>query len=408
MKREQVHFLHELLIVVGNHVFLMMFPLTIIGMFPGRSSYMGLWGALVLLPLAFYGLREKEKRSFLFTLWHFLIVAVCIFLPIADVVARVCVVLLSIFYLGMSFYIRLHKEDAKDGICHPVLPFIVGTVLMYIQGSHGNGEFVEYYLWLTVIFYICYIVAYYVLRYLFFVSMNEKTAEKVPEKEIFGSGMGYVLLFVGGSTLCMLLSVNVTLLDRVVGWIKGVVSYLLGLFLHIYESDNDTFMEDYSSVEPGDIPFEEAAEPGMFWLVLEKIMYVILAVIIIVVIAAVVKQIVRLIMYGFSAGKRKKTVMLQSHEDIREKLSPEKKKGTGREPLRERLSYRGRIRALYKRTAIGQRKLLIGEKSLHVLSYFTAKECCEQIGRDGLKEAYEKARYSDAECTREDVSRSKN
>ena len=53
MKREQVHFFHELLMVTGNHAFIMMFPLTIIGMFPVQSSYTVLWGALVLLPLVF-------------------------------------------------------------------------------------------------------------------------------------------------------------------------------------------------------------------------------------------------------------------------------------------------------------------------------------------------------------------
>ena len=290
--------------VVGNHVFLMMFPLTIMGMFHRQSSYLPLWCALVILPLAFYGLREREKRSFLFAFWHLTMVAVCVLVPVGDSVARVCMVLLALFYLGMSFYNRLNKDDAKDGICHPVLPFVTGTVLMYVQGIHGNVAFKDYYLWFTLIFYICYIVAFYLNRYLFFVSMNEKTAEKVPEKEILGSGMGYVLLFVGGSTLLMLLSINVTLLDRIAGTIKQFIRYLLSLLLQIYEPHNDAIIDNYSSVEPGDIPFEEAAEPWFLWEILERFLYVILAVAFLVAIAAGIYQLVRVILYGFAKGQK--------------------------------------------------------------------------------------------------------
>lgn len=408
MKREQVHFFHELLMVAGNHAFIMMFPLTIIGMFPVQSSYMVLWGALVLLPLVFYWIRDLEKRSFLFAVWHFPVAVLCVLIPVKDIVARVCVVLLVVFYMGMSFYNRLHKEDAKDGICHPVLPFVVGTVLMYVQNKHGNAAFVDYYLWLTVIFYICYILSYYLKRYLFFVVMNEKTAEKVPEKEILGSGLGYVLLFAGGSAACMLLSINVTFLDRIVQMMKAFMGYFVGVLLRMKEPKNDIGAGAYSSMEVGDPPLEEMLPPGRFWIILEKVMYVILAVLFVVVVVAVVRQIICMLMYGFTAGGRKAVVTLQSHEDIREKIAPEKKKATSKGSVLERLSYRGRIRATYKRVVTGQKNRLVGEKSVRVLSFFTAKQCCDEIGRDGLREAYEKARYSDMECTREDISKSKN
>ena len=50
---------------------------------------------------------------------------------------------------------------------------------------------------------------------------------------------------------------------------------------------------------------------------------------------------------------------------------------------------------------------LVKDQSPALLKRMTAKECGEAMEREGLAKAYEKARYSEEECTGEDIRRAK-
>lgn len=407
MKREHVQLLHEILLVAGNHLFVVMIPFTFLGLFGFQTAYMVVWGGLIVIPFIFYALRVRVHASFPFALLHIAIVAVCAVLPYDNLVVRVMATVLGMVYMVISFYLRTHKEDPKDGAVHVIVPFVVGVALMFFQGKYGNAAWTGYYVYLVTGFYALYIVSYYVEKYLFFVAMNEKTAQKVPEKEIFTSGILYVLFFVAGSVICMLFGANITLLQRLLAALKNLTTLILSN-IHFEEPVQMVpVAEGFGGMEQDKLPPVPEQEPWLIWEILEVAMYIMMAVGAVMLAGALVLGLIRLLLYGLGKGKKAKAITLVGETDIREKLTVQKKvrkQGS----IVSRGSYRKRIRRVYEKTASKEKKQLVGEQELSFLKKLTARECCKVLDRDGLRTAYEKARYSDAECTREDLMQSKN
>ena len=99
---------------------------------------------------------------------------------------------------------------------------------------------------------------------------------------------------------------------------------------------------------------------------------------------------------------KKNNSIMNEGDDIREYCGVEK---SNQKPkmLVPLFDPRKRIRKLYYKKVMKQKRLLIGEKEDKQLGYLTAKECCEVISASNLKNAYEKARYSIENVTSEDV-----
>ena len=399
--------LHEILRAIGNHLFVVMIPLTFLGMIGFENAYLGVWCGLVVIPFVFYALRASVHTSFLFAVLHFAVVAVCGLLPIGNMVVRIGVVVIAFAYMIASLYLRMHSEEPKDGAIHAIVPFVVGMVLRFAQGKYGNALWTEYYVWLVVVFYALYVVGFYVERYLFFVVMNGKTAEKVPEKEIFASGISYVLCFVFGSVICMLLGGNITVFNRLLAALKNLAAFMLSNLHFEYEPQMQAVSEGLGGIDPEMLAAGTTQEPWLIWKILEVAMYIMLAFGAIALAFALLFGLVRMILYGLKKGKRTKEIMMAGEEDVRERLTVQKtvrKQGA----LFQRGSYKQRIRRTYEKTVSKERKRLIGEGELALLRKFTARECCGMLDREGLRKAYEKARYSDRECTREDLQQMKN
>ena len=66
-------------------------------------------------------------------------------------------------------------------------------------------------------------------------------------------------------------------------------------------------------------------------------------------------------------------------------------------------SNRDKVRKIYQKQILKQKQYIIGEEDVRVLEYMTAKECCDTLAADKLKEIYEKVRYSNKDITPEDV-----
>lgn len=407
MKREHVQLLHEILLVIGNHLFAMMFPITVLGMIGFETAYVGVWCGLLVIPFLFYAFRAKVNSSLLFAVLHFAVAGACAILPFGNIVVRVLVAAVAFVYMIASIYLRLHFDEPKEGKMHVIVPFVVGTVFMFAQGKYGNPAWTNYYLYLVTGFYGTYLLGFYAEKYLFFISMNEKTAEKVPEKEIFTSGFVYVFLFMLGSILCMLLGANVTVLNRFLQMLKHAVAFVLRNLFAGYEPQTAPGTEGVGGVEQEWLPPVEAQETWLIWKILEVVMYIILAVGAAVLIGALLFYLVRMLLHGLEKKTKTRERTLAEEADVREKIVM-KKAVNGKGISFRRGSYRQRIRKVYEKTMIKEKKRLIGESEISTLKKLTPRECCSVLERDGLKQAYEKARYSAVECTREDMAQSKN
>ena len=90
-------------------------------------------------------------------------------------------------------------------------------------------------------------------------------------------------------------------------------------------------------------------------------------------------------------------------EDVREKCEIERKGRSLRELLNS-FSEEEKIRRLYKKTVIANRKKINGiTETTKELGFYTAHECAEKLNRERMGEIYDKARYSQETCSAEDV-----
>ena len=101
-------------------------------------------------------------------------------------------------------------------------------------------------------------------------------------------------------------------------------------------------------------------------------------------------------------GKKPEAITILSNQDIRESCRNTKEKKEKRNLLGF-LSNEQRIRTLYKKRVIHDKAAIIGDKVEQELSYLTAKECCDKLSEQQLKQVYEKARYSQEIISPEDV-----
>ena len=92
--------------------------------------------------------------------------------------------------------------------------------------------------------------------------------------------------------------------------------------------------------------------------------------------------------------------------DVREKCETDKRKKERKSPFAF-LSVRERIRRVYKKDVWARRNFIVKEGDPRALSLMTAKEAGDKLERPALAESYEKARYSNEECTAEDLRRAK-
>ena len=72
------------------------------------------------------------------------------------------------------------------------------------------------------------------------------------------------------------------------------------------------------------------------------------------------------------------------------------------------MNNRQKVRKIFRKRVLKNKKFLVGDRTEKQLEYLTAKECCERLSEQKLKIAYEKARYSNEEITAEDIRRLKN
>ena len=150
----------------------------------------------------------------------------------------------------------------------------------------------------------------------------------------------------------------------------------------------------------------EAILPEFVLEIIAKIATIIAVVGVIAFVVFVVVVIYRFLRKYFQKVEKEKKIVLNTIGDIREQCKISEKK-------RERnlfvgfLNNRDKVRKLFRKTIVKQKSQIIGTLSEEQLRFVTAKECCEKIQAEGLKQIYEKARYSDEEITAEDVRKAK-
>lgn len=409
MKHKIIETGQDILIILMNHLVLIGFSMTVMGMFKQKEHYMWLWCVLTAVPLIFYFSRAVIGDFFLFFALHLLIPAAMFFLPIW-ILPKVLVVGMVIAYMVWSINIRLKGRKKGEDVFAPMFAIAALGVMTLIENAFSKMGWEAIYLWLAIFYIAGYFIYSFTNQYLRFLTVNESSAANIPEREIFSSGMRQTVLFVAGGVLVLFMTANIGWVSYIMSWIgKALLAVLRTIFAWISYEETEELEPYVTEKVQGDMGmFAEKGEPALIWLILEKLIMVAAAVFLVGGVILGIVMGIRYLWKHFHMTSLKEEKKLQTGIDIRETCTIEKnKKETNR--WFSLLNPQEKIRKIYRKQVLKHKSQIIGDYNPENLEHMTAKECCNKMisdnkfSPDNLKMVYEKARYSAEEITPEDL-----
>ena len=412
MNREKIIVWSDILATQMNHwtLFSIVAMASIIA--GATAPPVALWLFCGLVPVFFFFIRRYTNAFYIMALSHIICLALFFFLPYPSLVVKVLFYLYGIGLFINSFVIRLRTEERLDEAIAPAASVSIIAVLLFVLYYQEHPGFDIYFIAMAAIYFICYYIRYYLQHYLYFMTVNANSTGYIPHREIFTSGIRLTGIFSFFAVILLVLFSDIGWLSELarqlknaVIWLRehGVFAWLASLFDKEYEpmTNQGNNAEQLSS---GFMPLE-LGEPGMFWVILEKATLIIVPIVILCLLCFALFQFIKMLKEVF----RKKRMSAEetsgeSIRDIRETYEIKKKKGTQKEFF-VFLSPEKRIRRIYKQRIWTKRAALDAKGNVHPLQTYTARECGLLLSESELALVYEKARYSDAKCTKDDVKR---
>ena len=186
--------------------------------------------------------------------------------------------------------------------------------------------------------------------------------------------------------------------------------------------DNTTSVyepEKQEQMTGGGATLLEGGEASMFWKILEVVAILALLAAIVLGIIYGIRQFIAFVnkMMGKRGISHDKLIRSTDSLDVREKCEVQKKKGQSKHALDfwGFLDSKERIRKIYKKKAAAYKPNPLTNGSAQKkddysperVAYYTAREMERQMQSNPFADIYEKARYSNEECTSQDVKRMK-
>lgn len=407
MSRKIIAIARIVLNIQLNHLVFVVAAVSAMGLLNQENSYLLLWLGCGIVPVYMYALRVKTKRIPTFFAGLIGAVALGFVVPVA-VAAKLFLVIMLVVYSALAIRKKMTENPEIVELLSPFV-FVALAGGMTIKG-HSFSSVV---FGLTWVYLVGYFVYHFWTEYLKFVTINEKSASNMPEKELFFQGMKQVGVFTG-------IAIVLSSLTSSTNWLSKVVSKLgdwLILFLkYVFAGIAGAIVEESAPpsapvVDSGETDMFEPVEYSELWLKIQELLEILYKVLIFIIVVAIIyygtRAIIRFVKTNFTkVGKKPEAITILSNQDIRESCRSEKEKKEKRSFLGF-LNNEQKIRTMYKKRMLREKEAIIGEKVQQELSYLTAKECCEKIGAPSLKEAYEKVRYSSEKVTSDDVRRAK-
>lgn len=408
MKRKWIETGQDLLVILINHLVFIAFGTMAMGLFKQDKSMVWLWSMLLIIPLVFYWARIKIRNFFLFFALHLAVPVGIIFIPI-HILPKLLMIFTSMVYFIWSIRIRIKERGYGEGVMSPV--FMTGAVgvMFLIETSYTKKGWEHIYIVLAIIFAAGYCIYLFTSQYLRFLIVNESSAANIPEAEIFNKGFRQTFMFMAGIVTLLVLTANVEWLAYVVSWLGDI---LLKVLRFLFSGAGRTEEEMPITMPVEQIPPDmgmlgEVGEPALIWVILEKIVMIAGALFMVgLVIFGMVKGF-QYLWKGFHKTEDKDEKKISSGIDIRESCTIEKNKKEGNNWF-SFLNNREKIRKIYRKQVLKNKTAIIGDLDAEDLEYMTAKECCDKFAAEQLKKMYEKARYSEAEITSDDVRAAKS
>jgi len=409
MKQEKIIAAADILATQMNH-WTLFSVLATAAVISGTKPPLALWAVCGLLPVLFFLIRRYTNRFLLLAGSHLLCLALLFNIPIASLAVRLLFCLYGIGLALCSFSLRIRTKERLDEAIVPALAIGITALSLFLlhYRKHTGADF--YFIGVISIYFTCYYIRCYLKNYLYFIRVNAGSTGRIPRREIFLTGTRLSLLYTLSGIAAILLLSDLNWLSWLFEavrkgflWLRehGFFAFLASLFDRVPEHFSEPMQRpapDNSAV----MAFSEG-EPGLFWQVLERMIEILVPIFFLFLLLYALFRFVRMVWERFRHKKlfAKETASEDSH-DIREHYEIKQEKGDSVRFL-SFLKPKERIRRIYKQRIGARRKDLRDSRPARPFDSYTARECGNLLHAETLSLLYEKARYSNMECTRDDV-----
>lgn len=379
-------------------------------------------------PFLFYAARKWVGNLPLFLGIHAAVVGLLFYLggffP-APILWKIVYTAIGLIYAVYSIYVRVTPNRIVPGK-KSVLGAAIVTIATFFFCDYVNSETgCVRVLWILFIWILGYLLEKYLENFLFYVSMNRKSAGVMPEKSIFQSGAAIVGAYSGICVLLLILCSRTPLLSRLsemVRWIGIRILRLFFGFLSLFGRESGETIqkaeEEVQQMEPM-IEMGEIGEPSVLAEILNQVFITAASLAIIAGIVLFVVWLVRFLIRGFYGRKReKREIVREDFTEEEERLEIFKKQRTVKLPFIGGTPAQ-RVRRIFKKTVLEvwqkeeennpaaicaktARELTAGPKKRGLMAGMEEEQEKPEAW-DKLVSLYERARYTAEELTREDV-----
>lgn len=379
-------------------------------------------------PFLFYAARKWVGNLPLFLGIHAAVVGLLFYLggffP-APILWKIVYTAIGLIYAVYSIYVRVTPNRIVPGK-KSVLGAAIVTIATFFFCDYVNSETgCVRVLWILFIWILGYLLEKYLENFLFYVSMNRKSAGVMPEKSIFQSGAAMVGAYSGICVLLLILCSRTPLLSRLsemVRWIGIRILRLFFGFLSLFGRESGETIqkaeEEVQQMEPM-MEMGEIGEPSVLAEILNQVFITAASLAIIAGIVLFVVWLVRFLIRGFYGRKReKREIVREDFTEEEERLEIFKKQRTVKLPFIGGTPAR-RVRRIFKKTVLEvwqkeeednpaaicaktARELTAGPQKRGLMAGMEEGQEKPEAW-DKLVSLYERARYTAEELTREDV-----
>ena len=457
MKKERIIIARDFCITQMNHWILYTIIMTALGICGVSRPSLWLWALLSLVPFVMFLARRYFDAFWQILVSHGAVLGLTFLLPTPDQVQKIVSLVLVAGYVMYSLYLRLHVSEmadtfvgessisisqspeplpVKDGDrmdrkLNPWIALLLSVAAMSLRHYQGQislgDEMLEgfgaafkltaqvnldrYYIGAVVLFFGLYCLEYYMEHYLHFLQVNDSSTGHMPAGEIFRSGMGLTCIYTGVGVVVMLLVSHVEWLAGVGAYVKRFLQWLFSLLPQsettiVEEETREQVQENVNMLEQLGL---EEGKSSIIWEVLERIVMIAGAIALVVLIVWASYQVFCYLMKKFSIRAHVDQRTMEAVVDVRESCAIEKTKKEKR-PMWEFLTNAGRIRRIYKKEVLKSLpspnaggRLLDRKITREGIQAMTPSEWGQAADKEALAAVYEKVRYSNEECTAEDV-----
>ena len=352
---------------------------------------------------------ERVRDSVVIVLNHLLFVAVAI--TILDLFqVEHMMLLVWITMIIIPFLLYFIKPRTQKIVPPPLMIGLLG-LLSIMETIMKINDWGFYYLVIAFLYLGIYFLYYYIKKFIIFLELNENGSVNIPEKKIFSNGIRQTFVFASGSLFVLFMTMHIDWFAKVVDWIWSIVLEILRMIFSGIETVPPAEETPTQEIQGA---MSNTGDGVVYEFLPDHIKDMIRAVVIAFLFVSFILGciLVFFTIYQFLKEKvwvdksKKKECALQMNEDIREHCGIEK--------IAHKNSHffvfwnnREKIRKLYQKKMLKEKKKLVGEQEIRQLEYLTAKECCDKLAEQNLKIVYEKARYSAENVSADDVRRAR-